>query len=95
MVFRFYSNQVQKASNSIAAGIFIVGMLLIGFGVLIYLLPDFFATLAAIVFFMIGLSIIGYAIRLFVATRKMSDLSSNNSDYRENVDIHTPGNHLD
>ena len=66
-----------------------------GFAILIIALPALFAALAAGVFFLIGLSIIGYAIKLFVAIKKMGGGNSDDSDYRENVNIHSPGNHLD
>ena len=54
MSFRFYTNLISQASRTVAAGVFITGTLLIGFGFMIYLLPRFFATLAAIVFFVAG-----------------------------------------
>ena len=89
MVFRLYSERLSKATRGLAAGIFIVGMLLVGFGVLIIALPELFAMLAAMVFFIAGLSCIGYTVRLFCAFRKMdTDLSDNEEAYRENVTIH-------
>jgi len=60
MSFRFYTNAISQASRTIAAGIFFVGLVLVGFGFMIYLLPRFFATLAAIVFFVTGDSADGY-----------------------------------
>lgn len=95
MFFGYSSKDISKATNTIAAGIFIVGMVLIGFGVLIIALPELFALLAAAVFFIIGLSVIGYAIRLFVTIKKMQGMDGNNEIYRENVEIHSPENHID
>jgi len=53
MSFRFYTNAISRASRNFAAGLFIVGLLLIGFGFLVYILWDLFAILASIVFFVV------------------------------------------
>ncbi|GAI77220.1 unnamed protein product, partial [marine sediment metagenome] len=71
-------------------GIFIVGLILIGFGFMIYLLPKFFATLAAIVFFVAGLGCAITAIKIFLAQRQLDKINSDDSMvYRKNVRIHT------
>jgi len=89
MVFRYYSNAVSQASRSIAATILIVGMMLVGFGFMIYLLPKFFATLAALVFFIAGIGCGITAVKIFWACRKLDRAGSETSeDYRENVQIH-------
>jgi hypothetical protein len=89
MVFRSYTNTLSRASRAFAAGIFIVGLLLIGFGLVIYLLPDFFATLAAIVFFVTGIGCGITAVKIFVAQSKLDRLSRNDmDDGRKNVQIH-------
>lgn len=76
---------MRQAGKSVAKGALVGGLLLIGFGMLVFILRDLFAFLAAAVFFMAGFSAIGYAIRIFWATRRM-----NHSDdaYRDNVQIH-------
>ena len=91
MSFRFYTNVISQASRAIASGIFIVGMLLIGFGFMIYLLPKFFATLAAVVFFIAGLGCGITAVKIFLAQRKLDKMSSDDdtTGYRKNVQIHT------
>jgi hypothetical protein len=61
-------------------------MTLIGFGFLIYLLPRFFATLAAIVFCMVGIGCLGTAIKIFLATRNQNK-NDHHEEYRENVHI--------
>jgi hypothetical protein len=86
MVFRFYSNAVSQASRSIAAGIFIIGMVLIGFGFLIYLLPKLFAALAAIFFWTIGVGCGITAVKIFLASGKQSNIDPSDG-YRENVQI--------
>jgi len=91
MSFRFYTNVISQATRTIAAGIFIVGMVLIGFGFMIYLLPKFFATLAAVVFFIAGLGCGITAVKIFLAQRKLDKMSSEDgiTGYRRNVRIHT------
>jgi uncharacterized membrane protein YciS (DUF1049 family) len=90
MSFRFYTNMVSQVSRTIAAGIFTTGLVLIGFGFMIYLLPKFFATLAAAVFFIVGFGCTAIAIKIFWAQRQMDKKNSNDSHkYRENVQIHT------
>ncbi len=91
MSFRFYTNVISQATRTIAAGIFIVGMVLIGFGFMIYLLPKFFATLAAVVFFIAGLGCGITAVKIFLAQRKLDKMNSDDgiTGYRRNVRIHT------
>ena len=89
MSFRFYTNAISQASKSVAAGIFITGLLLIGFGFLIYVLKEIFAILAAIVFCVAGAGCLITAVKIFTAQRKLDKISSEDSqDYRENVQIH-------
>ena len=88
-MFRFYSNAVSQASRSVATGIFFVGLVLVGFGVLILALPELFAMLAALVFFLAGLSCAGTALKIFLAQRKFNKFNSDGSQgYRKNVQIH-------
>jgi hypothetical protein len=88
-MFRFYTNAVSQASKSIANGIFVVGLLLVGFGILILALPELFAMLAAAVFFIVGAGCVGTAIKIFLAQRQINKINSDDSaGYRENVRIH-------
>lgn len=86
-MFRFFVQRdpFSQASKSIAKGALFIGMLLIGFGMLVFILRDLFAFLAAAVFFMAGFSAIGYGIRIFWMTWLYK---KSNKPYRENVDIH-------
>ena len=89
MNFRFYTNAISQASKNFATGIFITGLLLIGFGVVIITLPELFAILAAGVFFIAGLGCAATAVKIFWAQRKIDKFCSNDSDaYRKNVQIH-------
>jgi membrane protein implicated in regulation of membrane protease activity len=90
MSFRFYTNMISQASRRIAATIFIVGLLLIGFGVIILALPQIFAFLAAAVFFIAGVGCGITAVKIFWVQRKFVNLNRDESqDYRQNVQIHS------
>ena len=86
----FYKDVIGQASRTVAAGIFIVGLVLTGFGFMIYLLPKFFATLAAIVFFVGGIGCGVTAVKIFMAQKHLNKMASDESRaYRKNVHIHT------
>jgi hypothetical protein len=88
-MFRFYTNAISQASKNIATGIFIVGLLLVGFGILILALPELFAMLAALVFFIVGIGCGVTAIKIFLAQRQLDKINSDDSQgYRKNVQIH-------
>lgn len=90
MDFRFYSNALSRASRAVAATIMIVGLLLIGFGVLIAALPEFFAYLAAGVFFIAGLGCGITAIKIFWVQGRIDRVTHHEPQvYRENVRLHT------
>ena len=89
MFFRYYSNAISQAGRSLAKGIFIVGLLLVGFGALILALPEVFAALVAAVFVIAGLGCLITAAKIFWRTRKPSPPGSDEPDlYRQNVQIH-------
>lgn len=89
MSFRFYTNAISQASKAVATGIFITGLSLVGFGVMIYLLPRLFATLAAAVFFVAGFGCLLTAVKIFLAQRRLNKINTDESQwYRENVKIH-------
>ena len=91
MSFRFYTNMISQASRNFAAGVFITGMLLIGFGFLIFVLRDLFAILFAILFCVAGIGCGVTAVKIFLAQRKFDRMNSDSGtvDYRRNVRIHT------
>jgi hypothetical protein len=90
MAFQFYGNIISQASRRIAGGIFATGLMLIGFGLLIYIMPKFFATLAAIVFFVVGLGTCITALKIFAAQHRLNKQINNDlNEYRENVRIKT------
>ena len=84
MSFRFYTSAIRQASRTAAAAI------LVGFGFMIYLLPRLFATLAAAVFFVMGLGCAITAVKIFLAQRHLDKTGSDHPQgYRKNVRIHT------
>jgi hypothetical protein len=91
MSFRFYTNMISQASRNFAAGVFITGMLLIGFGFLIYVLRELFAILFAIIFCVAGIGCGVTAVKIFWAQRKSDKMNSDDSviGYRKNVRIHS------
>lgn len=89
MSFRFYTNLISRASRNFAAGIFVVGMLLIGFGFLIWVLRELFAILFAILFCAVGVGCLIVAVKVFLTQRRFDKMSRGDSEgYRENVHIH-------
>ena len=94
MSFRFYTNLISQASRSFASGVFIVGLVLIGFGVVILALPEIFAFLAAAVFFVVGLGCSATAVKIYLAQRRLNKMMQDDSTaYRKNVQIHTEEYH--
>ena len=87
---------LSQASRTIASGISVTGLVLIGFGILIYALPELFATLAALVFFIAGIGCLSTSLKIFLTNRRFNKANRNSSDaYRENVRIHSEENHFD
>jgi hypothetical protein len=85
MSFRFYSNLVSQASRNIAAGIFTLGLFLIGVAFLILVLRDLFAFLAAGIFFIAGLGCAGTSVKIYLAQRRFERQHREPDVYRENV----------
>ena len=89
MSFRFYTNLISQASRNFAAGLFVTGLLLIGFAFLVYVLRDLFAMLAAAIFVFAGIGCTVTAGRIFFAQRRIDKVSRDGGDsYRQNVRIH-------
>ena len=86
-MFRFYSNTFSQTTRGVAAFVFIIGLLLIGFGVMLIAFPKFFALLAAMIFFIAGLGCAGTALKIFLASRHMRS-NEPSDNHRQNVRIH-------
>ena len=90
MDFRFYRNAISQASKTAPAWFVILGLLLIGFGLLVYVLKEIFAILAAAIFFAAGLSCGIMGVKIWLAQRRFDKMHSNGTDeYRKNVQIHS------
>jgi hypothetical protein len=87
-MFRFFFSRPveQQVGRTLVTGSLFGGLFLIGFGMLVFILRDVFAFLAAAVFFIAGFSAIGYAIRTWIVLYKMKRLDNAG---RRNVTIHT------
>jgi hypothetical protein len=88
-MFRFFfqGDPFSQASRSVARGALAVGLLLIGFGMLVFVLRDLFAFLAAAIFFMAGFSAIAFGLRILLGIW----LSNRRRDpYRHNVRVRDP-----
>jgi len=88
MSFRFYSSLISQASRNFSAGLFIFGLALIGFGLLVYVLRQIFALLAAAVFVFAGIGCAVTAAKIFFAQRKIDKAGDASDAYRRNVRIH-------
>jgi protein-S-isoprenylcysteine O-methyltransferase Ste14 len=89
MFFRYYTNAISQATKTVARGILLIGLVLIGLGALILALPDLFAALVAALLVVVGLGFVITAGKMFLQNWKMQKQSPNDSDaYRENVQIH-------
>jgi len=88
MIFRYYSNAVSQATRGIATGILIVGMMLIGFGMLIAAMPEVFAYLAAGLFFLGGFGCAVTAFKIYWAQRQAQRMDGPSGTVYHNVRIH-------
>jgi len=90
MIFRYYTNAVSNATKPLAKGIFVVGLLLTGFGILVYVLREVFAVIAAAIFIAAGFGCCFTAIKIFWQSRKFQQkINDTTTAYRKNVRIHT------
>lgn len=89
MAFNIFTNIVSLASRRVAGWLIFTGLAFTGFGILIIAYPKFFATLAAVVFFIAGAGFLGTAAKIYLAGRKWKKALDKDSDaYRENVRLH-------
>jgi len=92
MFFRYYSDAISNASKGIAKGIFVTGLLVIGFGALIMAFPAVFALVVAGLFIFVGAGCCITAVRMYLGARrfggKVPGSGEGEDGYRENVQIH-------
>ena len=80
MFFRFHSNSFNQLSKGYAKGLFVVGLLLIGFGTLVWILKEVLAVIAAAIFIIVGCVCCFNAVRIFISTLKTNKDNDNRSD---------------
>ena len=90
MFFRVTNNFMSQASRSVATSILVVGLLLLGFGMLILAMPEVFAFLAALVFFILGLGCAITAVKILWTLHSVNrHCDVDEPVIRKNVRIHT------
>ncbi len=87
MLFRFYSNSLNQFSKGYAKGLFVVGLLLIGFGTLVWVLKEVLAVLAAAIFIVVGFVCCFNAVRIFINTMKSNKDNSSSAGRSDNVRV--------
>ena len=86
--FRFQSNQFSQATRGVAGSVFVLGLLLLGFALLIVRFPELFAGLIAMFFVFAGIGTIGFSLKLFMASRRFDKMNDPQEPYRDNVRVH-------
>ncbi len=84
MFFKLYSDSFKQLSKGYAKVLFIVGLLLIGFGTLVWILKEVLAVIAAAIFIIVGFICCFNAARIFINTVKTD---KKGGDVRSNVKI--------
>lgn len=87
MGVQFYTNLISQASRSFAKWLFIIGLMLVGFGLLVYWLRDIFAFIAAVVFVFAGFGCAVTAVKIYFSQRRLDKMSGPGNEGRENVRI--------
>ncbi len=87
MSFQFYTNLISQASRRLAGGMFVTGFALISFGLLVYLLRDVFAIIAAGIFVFAGFGCAVTAVKMYFSQRRLDKMAGPGGEHRENVRI--------
>ncbi|MFH1615016.1 MAG: hypothetical protein ABIG61_08035 [Planctomycetota bacterium] len=89
MFFRNY-NAFPGFTRGLTSGTFILGLILIGFGLLVYILKEIFAAIAAAIFIIAGIGCITAAAKIFLSSlRAGNNCFRKSNSLRENIQIHT------
>jgi sugar phosphate permease len=86
MFFKFSSDSFNQISKGYAKGLFVVGLLLIGFGTLVWLFKEVLALIAAAIFVIVGAGCCFNAVRIFFSTWKSGKTQDDGRS--DNVKIH-------
>ena len=89
MMFNFYSNSFSGISKTFAKGLFVTGLLVFGFGLLVWIFKEILALIAAVIFMAIGVGCCLKAIRIYYLAWKFGrkDKGDDNSGRSDNVRI--------
>jgi hypothetical protein len=87
MLFNFYSNSFSGISKGFAKGLFVTGLLIFGFGLLVWIFRQVLAVIAAAIFMVVGVVCCLNAIRIYYISWK-SSRNDNNAGRSDNVKIH-------
>jgi hypothetical protein len=74
-------------SKGFSKGLFVIGLLLIGFGTLVWVLKEIFAFIAAAIFIAVGIGCCANAVRFYLATRKTKPFNDDSAGRSDNVRI--------
>jgi hypothetical protein len=88
MQFGFYPGIFRQATRTAATATLLLGLSLISLGILIVVMPELIAYFIAGLLFFAGLSVVGYALRLFL-TAGFGPGGSGENAARRNVRIRT------
>lgn len=87
MLFNFYSNSFNQISKGFAKGLFVTGLLLIGFGILVWIFKEVLALIAAAIFVVVGFLCCFNAVRIFISTMKAGQSGQDKNGRSDNVKI--------
>lgn len=87
MFFNFYSGSLNQISKSYAKGLFVLGLVLIGFGILVWIFKEVLALIAAAIFMFVGAVCCFNAIKIFI--KAMKSYKDDNGGRSDNIKIHT------
>lgn len=91
MNVRFYSRTLSQASKTMAMGILMGGLMLVGLGILIAAFPKVFAYVVAAILVASGLGLAGMAVKIFLMHRDAGQAPSDGQDMRSpNVQVRPP-----
>ena len=88
MSFQLYTNLVSQASRSFSRWLFTIGLMLAGFGLLVYWLREVFAIIAAAIFVFAGIGCAVTAVKIYFTQRHLDKMAHPGDEHRENVRIH-------
>ena len=86
MRFAFYPNPFKQATRTAATMMLLLGLSLISLAILIFVMPELIAYFIAGLLFFAGLSVVGYALRLFLMAGFGPDASGEDAA-RRNVRV--------